>query len=691
MIKHIQYPIHITVLIIILQTICLVQPVKAQEITPLPPVTEADGRMGTCYTFYEESLVKQAYAAGSRWDRFDFRWNIIEDQPGTFNFSGHDSIVNLDQEHDIQVVGILGSTAAWATTDCRTNTTHSLNRLGVPGHPPLQIMDDLWWRACPPDSLNLPWDHPDNAWGNFVYQTVSHFKDRVHTWEIWNEPDLGQVFWTGTPTEYAQLLKVGYQAVKAADPEATVLFAGLAYWSDTNFYVEVLDALQSFEEAADDNYYFDVMSLHLYSSVYNIRPVVNQITEAMNERVGPHPIWLTETGVPLWDEHPGNPGKPYVFAATIEEAAAYTIEAYAEARAAGVEKFFFFRIHDEAMSESFGLIRNDGSLRPAYVAYQVAARYLRHKSEILPPHQTVSGTRQITFLGTTHGRIDVLWNTRGENTLSHALPAILPVAKLVDYQGQTKTLHAQNDTFTVTLKPATANNSPDHSYFIGGPPVLLIQEDTDPPTSTLHPLAHGIYTDAITLTWDVTDTLAGYWYQEIEIGPTPEGPWKQVAGQKQTKAVTQTTITMPPLESYYQPWYFRSRARDRVGNWEAWPAVAETGTDFPLTRTVALSVTAYGKTEGTLTIKLPVRDVSMKWEGPGGAYIADTITSSWQVTQTVYVGEHTLYLNHPEYAPNIIHFGVIPGSGVQRLVFKPDFYEPRWTYLPLVFRNFEHP
>ncbi len=699
---------HFLLTLIISVLLCISpQNIYAQEVIPLPAVKEADGRMGTCYTFYDESLVQRAYQAGSRWDRFDFRWSAIEETPGIFLFSGHDTIVNLDLARGLDVVGILGSTAAWATSSCPT-TTHPMPTISttVPGHPllwpsqaseltkPLALAgptDDVWWRPCPPDNLDLPWDHPDNAWGNFVYQTVSHFKDRVHVWEIWNEPDLGDVFWSGTPEQYAQLLKVGYEAVKAADPEATVLFAGLAYWSNPSLHIQVLDALQQFEEAATHNYYFDVMSLHLYSDIYNIRPVIAHINANMNARVGPHPIWLTETGVPLWDENRYTPGQPYYYAATIEEAAAYTLESYAEARAGGVEKFFFFRAHDEYMQESFGLIRNDGSLRPAYVTYQMAARYLRGENQIDGPHQHDTGARWITFLGTPYGRTDVLWNTT-DVTVTHMHTAVLPIATLIDVQGQAQLITTTDispyDFFTLTLQPATANHAPDGRYFIGGPPVLLIQGDTEIPSSTLHPLPVGIYTDVLTLTWDALDLVSGYWYEEIAMAPTPVGPWRTVAERPQTQGVMQTAINLPPMGSYYQPWYFRARARDRVGNWEAWPEAYETGTDFPLTRTVALSATAYSFSEKTLTLKLPLRDVKMTWKGPGETLIAQTITSTWRVTKTVYVGKHTIRLAHPDYAPQVIPFGVMPGQGVQRITLSPVLSKTRETYLPLVFHRY---
>ena len=46
---------------------------NADAPTPLPPVTEADGRLGTCYAVTTDADAQVAYEFGARWDRFDMR------------------------------------------------------------------------------------------------------------------------------------------------------------------------------------------------------------------------------------------------------------------------------------------------------------------------------------------------------------------------------------------------------------------------------------------------------------------------------------------------------------------------------------------------------------------------------------------------------------------------------------------
>jgi hypothetical protein len=665
--------------------------VRADNVVVLPSVIEANGSMGTCYSFYkledsQKPLSTEAYAAGSRWDRFDFRWNVIEPTKGQFSFGPHEELVDRNRNNGLEVVAILGSTAEWASGNCSSRLQQTRTDTLPQGHPPPPQSpdDDIWWRPCPPINLHLPWNHPENYWGRYVYQTVEHFKDKINVWEIWNEPDL-QSFWASSPADYARLLQVGYQAVKAADPEATVLFGGLAYWADPNFYKQTLREIQTLEGAVENNSYFDVLSLHAYSNIYLLRPVVSEIQTEMMTTVGPHPIWLTETGVPIWGE--SQQPYPYSNSATAEEAAAYIIEAYAEARAAGVEKFFVFRTHDEAMGEAFGLIRNDRSLRPGYVAYQVAARYLQGENQITGPFS--DGTvRRITFWGTPQGRIDVLWKETGGDAVQYPHPAIVPTATLIDHRGQSRALNPTESTYTVPLQPATANTGAGGATIIGGPPVLLIQSDPEPPSSALQPLSAAVYTTALTLTWKVTDTVSGYWYAQVEQAPTSNGPWTLIADWSDTRGVTHTIVRIP----LHQQTYFRARARNNVGNWEPWPATAETWTTAYLTRTVSLSLTTYldensnnvWDPEETRPLTPPV----LNWRSRGSTVISETFGVSWRITQTVRTGPHILEAQLPQYLYSQTPFFVaeqpLTQSFTMTVGLKPIGAR---SYLPVVTRN----
>ena len=93
------------------------------------------------------------------------------------------------------------------------------------------------------------------------------------------------------------------------------------------------------------------------------------------------PIWINESNaIPYGD--PANPLPYPPMAATLDQQASYVIQSMALALAAGVERYAVYKTIDEQPengSDLYGLVRNDKSLKPAYVAYQVGATYFeRH-------------------------------------------------------------------------------------------------------------------------------------------------------------------------------------------------------------------------------------------------------------------------------------------------------------------------
>ncbi|MFH0965735.1 MAG: hypothetical protein V2A58_17190, partial [Planctomycetota bacterium] len=87
-------------------------------------------------------------------------------------------------------------------------------------------------------------------WKEYVRQASRHFKDRIHHWEIWNEP-------SGlAPAEYMKLLKEGYTVIKEEDPDAFVVGGGGLH-SYAAPYVETLFSLGALD-------FMDAYSFHGY-------------------------------------------------------------------------------------------------------------------------------------------------------------------------------------------------------------------------------------------------------------------------------------------------------------------------------------------------------------------------------------------------------------------------------------------
>ena len=561
-------------------------------VLPLPPVNHTDGRAGLCYSFYpdgetDRAFMTLAHQAGSRWDRFDFVWPRLEPENGHWDygddgaFADYDTLVDDLTTVGIDIVGILLWTPEWAAS----GDVSALAAAGPPERPagwyePVPRSQDMvepltfpsvW--ASPPRNLYEPWysgwmgghEGPTNYWGRFVYTVVERYGDQVKHWEMWNEPEWN-VFWTGSSGDYAQLLKIGYQATKAACADCQVLFGGLHYWINTEYYKWVLNALAEDPEGPANNLFFDVMSLHLYSRSSTAYDVVNGIRGAMHARGAHHPIWITETGVPLWGDADPNYRDKYDYAATPDEAGAYAIQSYANAWASGVERYFFFRTHDGDMpdlyGEYFGMIRNDRSLRPAYVAYQVATSHLI--SPTMVTNWTYgSGVRRVTLWGTPQGKVSVLWNSTPDE-LAFDYAATLPAARLVDRHGNEQVIGAAEGVFGLSLPGATANLvSHPHDYFIGGDPYLVIEEDTVPPSkAVVDPLPATTVTRTVMIEASAVDEVSGIWGYELGV-QKDGGSWKKW-GQLHPAPITYTG------GEHGGGYCFRVRAWDRVGNPGPW-------------------------------------------------------------------------------------------------------------------------
>lgn len=66
----------------------------------------------------------------------------------------------------------------------------------------------------------------------FVSNVVEHFRDRVHRYSVWNEPNypafLGSNKGRNTADMYAELYKAGYDTIRRVQPKAQILWGEIA-------------------------------------------------------------------------------------------------------------------------------------------------------------------------------------------------------------------------------------------------------------------------------------------------------------------------------------------------------------------------------------------------------------------------------------------------------------------------------
>ncbi|MBC8252916.1 MAG: beta-galactosidase [Ardenticatenia bacterium] len=182
------------------------QPAGQDEITPAQMTSPDYGVQ--VFLFWRDEvadrdllLVKEA---GFRWVKQEFPWREIEGAgPGIYDWSYSDRLMDQVDAHKLKIIARVGVQPAWAGGN----------------YPDIS----------PPD------DYQDFM--NFLGVLVSRYQGRVDAYQIWNEPNLSRE-WGGrppNPAEYAEMLKMAYQTVKAIDPNAIVISAGLApttRWDD---------------------------------------------------------------------------------------------------------------------------------------------------------------------------------------------------------------------------------------------------------------------------------------------------------------------------------------------------------------------------------------------------------------------------------------------------------------------------
>lgn len=225
----------------------------------------------------------------------------------------------------------------------------------------------VWNTAAPPEVTDPAQreQYPPADWSTyqrFIGDLVGHYRGSVRHWEVRNEPDL-RGYWRGTAAEYARMLSVTYDAVKRADPEATVVFGGLSLGGspgalDTTFFEKVLD-----DPAYPGRAKFDVMNYHHYGGRAEARRRYEYVVGEMRERGIQRPVWVTELGISSTDR-----------GSSEEAQAAYLREMGAYLFSLGVARVFWFEVMDGRRRD--GVFEEERS----FVGYGLLDRDLRKKA-----------------------------------------------------------------------------------------------------------------------------------------------------------------------------------------------------------------------------------------------------------------------------------------------------------------------
>ncbi len=137
--------------------------------------------------------------AGFHWVKQRFEWRNIEGKnKASFEWAEPDRIVDAIGQTGLRIIARVDNQPKWASSSV------------------------TWPGSGPPDN---PKD-----WSDYLTALATRYKGRIQAYEIWNEPNLDREWGNKKPDPgaYTSMLKSSYQAIKAADPQALVISAGMS-------------------------------------------------------------------------------------------------------------------------------------------------------------------------------------------------------------------------------------------------------------------------------------------------------------------------------------------------------------------------------------------------------------------------------------------------------------------------------
>ena len=303
-------------------------------------------------------------ALGVRWVRLDVDWAQVQPKATSYNWQSYDNVFAAAHANGLQTLGILDYTPSWAVA------------------PGCVVADRT---KCQPNV---------NAYAAFAAAASARYvPGGAHAWEIWNEPNWPR-FWAPVPNPdvYAQLLKSSSAAIRRQDPKATIVLGGLSALGTVANNIPAATFLEDlYDDDAGDS--FDAVAMHAYTYPYlpsdaQHAPSWQQLYQLyavmQAHGDGDKKVWITEFGAPTDGPGPianhagmAQPNRVDHVNETVQaQILTDAVQQYKTLPFAG--PFFWYAFEDVAdpahttTEDFYGLLRSDGTHKPAYSAYQKA-------------------------------------------------------------------------------------------------------------------------------------------------------------------------------------------------------------------------------------------------------------------------------------------------------------------------------
>lgn len=208
-------------------------------------------------------------------------WLNIEPADDDWHFAQLDALVaKADARGAARITLVLAGTPRWAATKATPGEAHWLG----PGS------------ASPPRDIR--------QWRDFVRKVATRYVGRIDAYEIWNEPET-PTFFSGTPDQWAQLVKAAAEEIMRVDRAASILASGFIMTTQGNLN----RSLPWLRALAASGAHVDGLSLHWYPTSWRQIRGLGVIAQRMRRiAVGlglPGGLWVTEANAVLRRGFPG--------------------------------------------------------------------------------------------------------------------------------------------------------------------------------------------------------------------------------------------------------------------------------------------------------------------------------------------------------------------------------------------------
>ncbi len=227
-----------------------------------------------------DDLMRKSRDAGVRSARVATWWCMVEPERDSYDWEALDDVFQIASNYGLAVVPEIYYTPDWAAVG------HDVTD---------QCVSNKYPRNLPPQNMD--------DWSDFMADMVSRYgiygKDQVHEWEIWNEPDLWEFWYTPSDPEhdnvpmFAQLVQRAKEQIIRHDVQGRLLLGGMSDINGPEFLLRLM-ALDGDLDVKDD---VDIVTLHVFSD--HLRKI-----SALKAALGDNrfDLWVTELNYWGWTE-----------------------------------------------------------------------------------------------------------------------------------------------------------------------------------------------------------------------------------------------------------------------------------------------------------------------------------------------------------------------------------------------------